>query len=169
MIHNQWGAARETESKLNWENTMEGEHRHTTWVSQMSLWLCIPTCGFNRSTRRQAICPDPWIPSTSSSSNFLCLIEDTHDAHVTFLSLSLSINSELNNNRYNKCMSCYNHLLSVRAFILKRQTLQGKLGRCFREMSILMQNLEWDETQDIKGRSETRDSFLWSFMSSDTP
>jgi katanin p80 WD40 repeat-containing subunit B1 len=46
------------------------------------------------------------------------------------------------NNRYNKCMSCYNHLLSVRAFILKRQTLQGKLGRSFREMSILMQNLE---------------------------
>ncbi|XP_054165433.1 katanin p80 WD40 repeat-containing subunit B1-like isoform X2 [Oppia nitens] len=44
--------------------------------------------------------------------------------------------------RYNKCMSCYNHLLSVRAFILKRQTLQGKLGRCFRELHILMQNLE---------------------------
>ncbi|CAG2161528.1 unnamed protein product [Oppiella nova] len=44
--------------------------------------------------------------------------------------------------RYNKCMGCYNHLLSVRAFILKRQTLQGKLGRSFRELSILMQNLE---------------------------
>ncbi|CAG2104992.1 unnamed protein product [Medioppia subpectinata] len=44
--------------------------------------------------------------------------------------------------KYNKCMSCYNHLLSVRAFILKRQTLQGKLGRSFRELSILMQNLE---------------------------
>ncbi|RWS16114.1 katanin P80 subunit-like protein [Dinothrombium tinctorium] len=44
--------------------------------------------------------------------------------------------------RYHKCMSCYNQLLSVRAFILKRQTLQGKLGRTFRELSILMQNLE---------------------------
>ncbi|KAI1285470.1 Katanin p80 WD40 repeat-containing subunit B1 [Halotydeus destructor] len=44
--------------------------------------------------------------------------------------------------RYNKCMSCYNQLLSVRAFILKRQTLQGKLGRSFRELSILMQSLE---------------------------
>ena len=44
--------------------------------------------------------------------------------------------------RYNKCISCYNHLLNVRAFILKRQTLQGKLGRSFRELSILMQTLE---------------------------
>ncbi len=44
--------------------------------------------------------------------------------------------------RYNKCMKCYNHLLSARAFVLKRQTLQGKIGRSFRELSILMQNLE---------------------------
>ncbi|UYV81194.1 KATNB1 [Cordylochernes scorpioides] len=44
--------------------------------------------------------------------------------------------------RYNKCMSCYNHLLSVRAFLLKRQTLQGKLGQSFRELHILMQGLE---------------------------
>ncbi|XP_053211164.1 katanin p80 WD40 repeat-containing subunit B1-like isoform X1 [Panonychus citri] len=44
--------------------------------------------------------------------------------------------------RYHKCMGVYNHLLNVRAFILKRQTLQGKLGRTFRELSILFQNLE---------------------------
>lgn len=44
--------------------------------------------------------------------------------------------------RYNKCMKCYNHLLSARAFVLKRQTLQGKIGRSFRELSLLMQNLE---------------------------
>ncbi|KAH9423054.1 Katanin p80 WD40 repeat-containing subunit B1 [Dermatophagoides pteronyssinus] len=44
--------------------------------------------------------------------------------------------------RYNKCMKCYNYLLSARAFVLKRQTLQGKIGRSFRELSILMQNLE---------------------------
>lgn len=44
--------------------------------------------------------------------------------------------------RYNKCMSCYNELLSIRAFLLKRQTMQGKLGHLFREMQILMQCLE---------------------------
>ncbi|UXI19326.1 Homeobox protein araucan [Sarcoptes scabiei] len=44
--------------------------------------------------------------------------------------------------RYNRCMKCYNHLLSARAFVLKRQTLQGKIGRSFRELSILMQNLD---------------------------
>lgn len=44
--------------------------------------------------------------------------------------------------RYNKCMSCFNQLVSIRAFLLKRQTLQGKLGQSFRELHILMQSLE---------------------------
>lgn len=44
--------------------------------------------------------------------------------------------------RYSKCMACYNQLLSIRSFLLKRQTMQGKLGHLFREMHILMQNLE---------------------------
>ncbi|XP_076330249.1 katanin p80 WD40 repeat-containing subunit B1-like isoform X3 [Tachypleus tridentatus] len=44
--------------------------------------------------------------------------------------------------RYNKCVSCYNQLLSIRAFLLKRQTMQGKLGHSFRELHMLMQGLE---------------------------
>ncbi|CAG0879629.1 unnamed protein product [Darwinula stevensoni] len=44
--------------------------------------------------------------------------------------------------RYGKCMECYNQLLSIRAFILKRQTLQGKLGHLFRELHLLMQSLD---------------------------
>ncbi|XP_042143033.1 katanin p80 WD40 repeat-containing subunit B1 isoform X5 [Ixodes scapularis] len=44
--------------------------------------------------------------------------------------------------RYHKCMSCYNQLFSIRSFLLKRQTMQGKLGHLFREMHILMQGLE---------------------------
>ncbi|XP_022237452.1 katanin p80 WD40 repeat-containing subunit B1-like [Limulus polyphemus] len=43
--------------------------------------------------------------------------------------------------RHNKCASCYNHLLSIRAFLLKRQTMQGKLGHSFRELHMLMQGL----------------------------
>ncbi|XP_076354215.1 katanin p80 WD40 repeat-containing subunit B1-like isoform X2 [Tachypleus tridentatus] len=44
--------------------------------------------------------------------------------------------------RYNKCVSCYNQLLSIRTFLLKRQTMQGKLGHSFRELHLLMQGLE---------------------------
>jgi len=44
--------------------------------------------------------------------------------------------------RYSKCMSCYNQLVSIRAFTLKRQTLQGKLGQTFRELHILLQALD---------------------------
>ncbi|XP_022247126.1 katanin p80 WD40 repeat-containing subunit B1-like, partial [Limulus polyphemus] len=44
--------------------------------------------------------------------------------------------------RYNKCVSCYHQLLSIRAFLLKRQTLSGKLGQSFRELQLLMQRLD---------------------------
>ncbi|XP_014270518.1 katanin p80 WD40 repeat-containing subunit B1 isoform X3 [Halyomorpha halys] len=36
--------------------------------------------------------------------------------------------------RYRKCMKCYQSLVSIRAFLLKRQTLQGPLGQSFREL-----------------------------------
>lgn len=36
--------------------------------------------------------------------------------------------------RYKKCMKCYQNLVSIRAFLLKRQTLQGPLGQSFREL-----------------------------------
>nr|CAD7435847.1 unnamed protein product [Timema monikensis] len=42
--------------------------------------------------------------------------------------------------RYNKCVKCYQSMMTVRAFLLKRQTLQGKLGHAFREMLILMES-----------------------------
>ncbi|XP_022244041.1 katanin p80 WD40 repeat-containing subunit B1-like isoform X2 [Limulus polyphemus] len=54
-------------------------------------------------------------------------------------SVGVDINRE---ERYNKCVSCYNQLLSIRAFLLKRQTMQGKLGHSFRELHMLMQGLE---------------------------
>lgn len=44
--------------------------------------------------------------------------------------------------RYNKCVKCYNSLVSIRAFLLKRQTVQGKLGHTFRELHIMLQNLD---------------------------
>lgn len=41
--------------------------------------------------------------------------------------------------RYHKCAECYNHMMSIRAFLLKRQTVQGKMGTVYRELVILLQ------------------------------
>lgn len=44
--------------------------------------------------------------------------------------------------RYKKCLNCYKSLMTIRAFLLKRQTMQGKLGQSFRELHNLMQELD---------------------------
>ncbi|KAG8297279.1 Katanin p80 WD40 repeat-containing subunit B1 [Homalodisca vitripennis] len=44
--------------------------------------------------------------------------------------------------RYKKCIKCYNSLVTIRTFLLKRQTMQGKLGHTFRELHILLQALD---------------------------
>ena len=44
--------------------------------------------------------------------------------------------------RHNKCMQCYKDLVKIRSLILKRQTMPGKLGHTYRELSILMQYLD---------------------------
>ncbi|CAG9784449.1 unnamed protein product [Diatraea saccharalis] len=41
--------------------------------------------------------------------------------------------------RYAKCVQIHRLLLDVRAFLLKRQTLQGRLGAAFRDLHTLMQ------------------------------
>ena len=46
------------------------------------------------------------------------------------------------NFRHNKCMQCYKDLVKIRSLILKRQTMPGKLGHTYRELSILMQYLD---------------------------
>ncbi|XP_050361505.1 katanin p80 WD40 repeat-containing subunit B1 isoform X2 [Nymphalis io] len=41
--------------------------------------------------------------------------------------------------RYTKCVQIHQLLLDIRAFLLKRQTLQGRLGAAFRDLHTLMQ------------------------------
>ncbi|XP_041971013.1 katanin p80 WD40 repeat-containing subunit B1 isoform X2 [Aricia agestis] len=41
--------------------------------------------------------------------------------------------------RYAKCLQIHRLLLDIRAFLLKRQTLQGRLGAAFRDLHTLMQ------------------------------
>ncbi|KFM69102.1 Katanin p80 WD40-containing subunit B1, partial [Stegodyphus mimosarum] len=40
--------------------------------------------------------------------------------------------------RLTKCKNCYEQLLAIQSFILKRQTMQGKLGQSFRELLTMM-------------------------------
>ena len=46
------------------------------------------------------------------------------------------------NFRHRKCMQCYSDLVKTRALILKRQSMQGKLGHSMRELAILMQYID---------------------------
>jgi len=69
--------------------------------------------------------------------NFAPVIKTNVQAPIQTVGVDIS-----REERYTKCMKCYNSLMSVRAFLLKRQTLQGKLGHTFRELHILMQSLD---------------------------
>ncbi|KAF6214639.1 hypothetical protein GE061_009382 [Apolygus lucorum] len=44
--------------------------------------------------------------------------------------------------RYHKCVKCYNTLVSIRAFLLKRQTIQGPMGQTFRELHLSLQEID---------------------------
>lgn len=44
--------------------------------------------------------------------------------------------------RYSKCVKCYESLIAIRTFLLKRQTMQGKLGQSFREIQTLLYSIE---------------------------
>ncbi|XKL61615.1 hypothetical protein PGB90_001448 [Kerria lacca] len=44
--------------------------------------------------------------------------------------------------RYAKCIKCYENLISIRTFLLKRQTMQGKLGQSFRELQSMLYAIE---------------------------
>jgi hypothetical protein len=41
-------------------------------------------------------------------------------------------------------MSCYSQLVPIKAFVLKRQAMAGKMGQTFRELHILLQVFDWD-------------------------
>ncbi|XP_034235935.1 katanin p80 WD40 repeat-containing subunit B1 isoform X4 [Thrips palmi] len=69
--------------------------------------------------------------------NFSSLIKTNVQAPVGTVGVDIS-----REERYNKCIKCYESLQSIRSFLLKRQTVQGKLGQTFREITIMMQSLD---------------------------
>ncbi|XP_050430947.1 katanin p80 WD40 repeat-containing subunit B1 [Adelges cooleyi] len=44
--------------------------------------------------------------------------------------------------RCNKCRKCHGILMNIRAFVLKRQTVQGNLGHMFRQLHMLLQSID---------------------------
>lgn len=51
--------------------------------------------------------------------------------------------------RYHKCLSCYEKLSAIRAILLKKQST-GKLGATFRELAVLIRNLEWPKLRRLR-------------------
>ncbi|XP_045595443.1 katanin p80 WD40 repeat-containing subunit B1-like isoform X2 [Procambarus clarkii] len=69
--------------------------------------------------------------------NFAVMIKSNMSGPIHSVGVDIS-----REERYNKCIECYNHMMSIRAFLLKRQTVPGKLGPMYRELVILMQAFE---------------------------
>lgn len=44
--------------------------------------------------------------------------------------------------RYGKCTGCHESLMTIRSFLLKRQTMQGKVGSEFRDLLTFMEILD---------------------------
>lgn len=66
--------------------------------------------------------------------NFAVMIKSNMSGPIHSVGVDIS-----REERFNKCVECYNHMMSIRAFLLKRQTVPGKMGPMYRELVILMQ------------------------------
>ncbi|XP_066973076.1 katanin p80 WD40 repeat-containing subunit B1 isoform X18 [Macrobrachium rosenbergii] len=66
--------------------------------------------------------------------NFAVMIKSNMSGPIHSVGVDIS-----REERYNKCVECYNHMMSIRAFLLKRLTVPGKMGTLYRELVILMQ------------------------------
>ncbi|XP_064096856.1 katanin p80 WD40 repeat-containing subunit B1-like isoform X10 [Macrobrachium nipponense] len=66
--------------------------------------------------------------------NFAVMIKSNMSGPIHTVGVDIS-----REERYNKCVECYNHMMSIRAFLLKRLTIPGKMGTLYRELVILMQ------------------------------
>lgn len=69
--------------------------------------------------------------------NFASVIKSNIDSPVQTVGVDIS-----REERHRKCMQCYKDLVKIRSLIIKRQSMQGKLGHTFRELAILMQYLD---------------------------
>ncbi|XP_072762779.1 katanin p80 WD40 repeat-containing subunit B1 isoform X1 [Anoplolepis gracilipes] len=69
--------------------------------------------------------------------NFAPVIKSNVEAPLHTIGVDVS-----REERYHKCLSCYEKLSAIRAILLKKQSTSGKLGASFRELAVLIRNLE---------------------------
>ncbi|KAG8293631.1 Katanin p80 WD40 repeat-containing subunit B1 [Homalodisca vitripennis] len=96
-------------------------------------------------TRIAAAAPRPVEPYMTVGADALKLILHTFTPVIksNVLNAAPTVGVDISREeRYKKCIKCYNSLVTIRTFLLKRQTMQGKLGHTFRELHILLQALD---------------------------
>ncbi|KAL0126718.1 hypothetical protein PUN28_005228 [Cardiocondyla obscurior] len=69
--------------------------------------------------------------------NFAPVIKSNVEAPLHTIGVDVS-----REERYHKCLSCYEKLSAIRAILLKKQSTPGKLGASFRELAVLIRSLE---------------------------
>lgn len=69
--------------------------------------------------------------------NFAPVIKSNVEAPLHTIGVDVS-----REERYHKCLSCYEKLTAIRAVLLKKQSTPGKLGASFRELAVLIRSLE---------------------------
>ncbi|KAL2745384.1 katanin p80 WD40 repeat-containing subunit B1 isoform X1 [Vespula maculifrons] len=69
--------------------------------------------------------------------NFASVIKSNVEAPLHTIGVDVS-----REERYQKCLSCYEKLSTIRGILLKKQSAPGKLGASFRELSVLIRSLE---------------------------
>ncbi|XP_053981414.1 katanin p80 WD40 repeat-containing subunit B1 isoform X2 [Hylaeus anthracinus] len=69
--------------------------------------------------------------------NFATVIKSNVEAPLHTIGVDVS-----REERYHKCLSCYEKLSAIRGILLKKQSMPGKLGPLFRECSVLVRSLE---------------------------
>ncbi|XP_034176079.1 katanin p80 isoform X1 [Osmia lignaria lignaria] len=69
--------------------------------------------------------------------NFASVIKSNVEAPLHTIGVDVS-----REERYHKCLSCYEKLSSIRNILLKKQSTSGKLGASYRELAVLIRSLE---------------------------
>ncbi|XP_076242540.1 katanin p80 isoform X2 [Calliopsis andreniformis] len=69
--------------------------------------------------------------------NFASVIKSNVEAPLHTIGVDVS-----REERYHKCLSCYEKLSTIRSILLKKQAMPGKLGVSFRELTVLIRSLE---------------------------
>nr|XP_012148526.1 PREDICTED: katanin p80 WD40 repeat-containing subunit B1 isoform X4 [Megachile rotundata] len=69
--------------------------------------------------------------------NFASVIKSNVEAPLHTIGVDVS-----REERYHKCLSCYEKLCTIRSILLKKQSTTGKLGASFRELAVLIRSLE---------------------------